>query len=121
MSNIDQERIDQLLADADDWGPNGPLGKVDATIRGATPEESSAIDDAMGLQMISIRLQRGLLHDLKMIAEHHRIGYQPMIRDLLNRFVRSEIQTILQNRLAELAADVAPSTAPVEKFMRKLA
>lgn len=61
----------------------------------ATKEQGEAIDEALGLQMISIRLQRSLLSNLKLIAEHHGVGYQPLIRDLLNRFAKSEIRNIL--------------------------
>lgn len=36
--------------------------------------ESAKVDDALGLQMISIRLQKALLRDLKTIADYHGIG-----------------------------------------------
>lgn len=64
-------------------------------------EEAAAIDDALGLQMISIRLQKSLLTNLKAIAEHHGVGYQPLIRDLLNRFARSEMHNIFHAMLKE--------------------
>jgi predicted DNA binding CopG/RHH family protein len=77
-------------------------------------EEIQAIDESLGLQMISIRLQRSLLNNLKLIAEHHKIGYQPLIRDLLNRFARAESQRILhelveehRKKLAEIEKDSA--------------
>lgn len=59
-------------------------------------EEASAIDEALELQMISIRLQRSLLSNLKLIASYRGVGYQPLIRDLLNRFARSETENILE-------------------------
>ncbi len=67
--------------------------------------EAEKIDEALGLQMISIRLERALLSNLKLIAKHHGVGYQPLIRDLLNRFARSELKSIL-NRLEEQQRDI---------------
>lgn len=61
----------------------------------ASNEQSKEIDDALGLQMVSIRLQKKLIKKLKLIADHHGVGYQPLIRDLLNRFAKSELQCIL--------------------------
>lgn len=68
---------------------------LEANTVSATQEQNDAINDALELQMISIRLQKSLLTNLKLIASHHGIGYQPLIRDLLNRFVKSEIRSIL--------------------------
>lgn len=82
------------------------------------------VDDALGMQLISIRLQKQLVGDLKKIAEYHGVGYQPMIRDLLNRFARSEILSIIKERMSELEASQAAaeesSTAPVKEFIEKL-
>ena len=124
MKTKDQSRIDQILADADDWGPNSELGNSEEHVEAASEIARAEVDAALGMRMISIRLGRILLRDLKAIAEFHGIGYQPMIRDLLGRFVRSEIHGILRQKLAEVeaAAKVASaSTPPVEEFMRKRA
>lgn len=88
------------------------------------PEEVKLIDDSLGMQMISIRLQRDLISVLKEIATFHGIGYQPMVRDLLHRFAVSEIKAILSKRLAEAdRKDMEPvePTAPVEDFLRRRA
>jgi hypothetical protein len=78
-------------------------------------------DEALELQMISIRLEKGLLHDLKEVAAFHGIGYQPMIRDLLHRFVRAELTTILNQRLKEIEQEIKRSTGtvPVDDFMNR--
>ena len=44
--------------------------------------------------MISIRLQKDLIKKLKLIAKYHGIGYQLLIRDLLQRFARNELMQI---------------------------
>ncbi|MFC0708675.1 hypothetical protein [Azorhizophilus paspali] len=81
------------------------------------------VDEALGLQLISIRLQKQLLCDLKKIADYHGIGYQPMIRDLLNRFAQSEIKKILIERLHEIEEKdrtaSETSTIPVKEFLEK--
>ena len=73
----------------------------------------ATVDAALGLQAISIRLEKSLIKQLKLIAAHHGIGYQPMVRDLLNRFARSEMTLILQSQLEQLKAQEA-SQAPME-------
>lgn len=99
---------------------NGELGRSEEHVAVSKTD----VDDALGMQMISIRLQKRLLSDLKKIAEHHGIGYQPMIRDLLNRFVHSEIKQLLNKRLMEIEAEdkciEESSTVPVKEFMDKM-
>ncbi|MDI9239866.1 hypothetical protein QLQ15_13220 [Lysobacter sp. LF1] len=105
--------------DACPWD-SGKLGEDEAHVVVSSAEEERAVEDALGLQMISIRLQKTLLRDLKTIADHHGIGYQPMIRDLLNRFARSELEQILEARLKELKASQENSvTQPVEDFLER--
>jgi predicted DNA binding CopG/RHH family protein len=86
---------------------------TDETVSAVPAEEAQAIDDALGLQMISIRLQRSLLNNLKLIADHHGIGYQPLIRDLLNRFAKAEMKQIL----SELVEEHKARLAQIEKDM----
>lgn len=100
---------------------SGQLGQSEQHVRVATPEEMAEVDAALGLQMISIRLQKGLIDALKEIANYHGIGYQPMIRDLLNRFARSEIKTILESRLSGLEKEPEePPMKPVDDFVARL-
>lgn len=84
--------------------------------------ESEEIDDSLGLQLVSIRLQKKLISTLKLIAGHHGIGYQPMIRDLLNRFAASEMQQVLQAHMleAERQAEAAGGDqGPVSEFLQR--
>jgi hypothetical protein len=52
----------------------------------------SDIDEAMSLSPISIRLQKSLIDDLKIIAERNNMGYQPLIKNVLHRFVAAEMR-----------------------------
>lgn len=72
----------------------GELGRDPKHVERATPEQKQEIEAALGLQMISIRLQKELLTELKLIAEYRGIGYQPLIRDILSRFARTEMMQI---------------------------
>ncbi len=82
---------------------------------------AASIDDELGLQMISIRLEKSLLRSLKDIACHHKVGYQPLIRDLLNRFARSEMLLILNERLEQLnkAESEQPPMEPIDEFLAR--
>lgn len=77
---------------------------TEANVSIVPPDEEAAIEDALGLQMISIRLQKSLISNLKVIADFHKVGYQPLIRDLLNRFVRSEMQSVLHSLIEQKRA-----------------
>jgi hypothetical protein len=48
---------------------------------------SKAIDEASGLHLVSVRLQKSLIEDLKAMAKDDGIGYQPLLRQILTRAV----------------------------------
>jgi hypothetical protein len=79
---------------------SGALGADEAHI-GLAPDDEHLIDEAMELHPISIRLQKGLLENLKAIAQLNGIGYQPLVRQVLTRFVDCELKDMLASRLAE--------------------
>ena len=62
---------------------------------------NDVVDDAMGLQMISVRLQKTLLEDLKTIAKLNGIGYQPLMKQILKRFVDSEFKKMANEYAVE--------------------
>jgi predicted DNA binding CopG/RHH family protein len=69
---------------------NGELGATAAYARKAHPKHKKALDESLGLQIISIRLQKDLINDLKNLAAENGLGYQPYIRQLLTQHVRHE-------------------------------
>jgi len=84
---------------SDTW-ENGEYGLDEAFIKVTDAAEAAKVDGALDLKMISIRLQNDLIKKLKLIAKYHGIGYQSLIRNLLYKFVRSELSHIaleLQN------------------------
>lgn len=60
----------------------------------ASEELALEVDDALALQMISIRLPKRMIADLKMIAEKEGLGYQPLIRRVLTRFIQGEFRSM---------------------------
>src|SRR5690606_25861101 len=87
--------------DARDPWDSGELGQSLEHAEVASTEEMQAVDESLGLQLVSIRLQRKLIATLKFIASHHGLGYQQCERDLLNRFEVSEMKQIVQAQHAE--------------------
>lgn len=115
------KRNGNLAQDECPW-ESGALGRDEAHVAVLDANASRETDDATGLQMISIRLDKSLLRDLKEIAALHGIGYQPMVRDLLHRFATAEIKVMLQKRLREVTQSEqtqGDSVAPVEDFMTR--
>lgn len=69
---------------------SGELGRSkDYAVRSTTTSQE-AMDAACDLKAISIRLEEDLIDDLKGFAEFEGIGYQPLIRKILHRFVEGE-------------------------------
>lgn len=71
------------------------LGDNARYARVSSADQELLVDQALGLHMISIRLENELISVLKAIAEVHGIGYQPLIRDVLNRFASAEAKRLL--------------------------
>ncbi|MDO4640789.1 MAG: hypothetical protein Q4A84_03675 [Neisseria sp.] len=71
---------------------------ADETFARKSAVTGEEMDAALGLKPISIRLQQGMIDDLKAIAALHGIGYQPLIKQILARFIESE-QKMLANEL----------------------
>lgn len=90
------------------------VGESDAHAAVAPAELSASIDDALGLQPISIRLQRDLVDNLKALAKLNGLGYQPLIRQVLTRWVDCELKHMLRQR-AQDAAECLPEDEPVRK------
>jgi len=83
-----------ILGTADAW-ESGSLGRSDAHVRKTSNEVASQIDDALGLQAISIRLPKATIETYKHLAEMHGVGYQPLMRDAICRWAESELKMML--------------------------
>ena len=92
---------------------SGALGRSEKHFLVAAPEVEAALDEALCLQPISVRLQQSLIKDLKLIARYHGIGYQPLMRNALHRFARFELRE-MADTLKKLETAPRPAPRPAE-------
>jgi hypothetical protein len=99
------------------------VGTIEAHVAVAPSELSIGLDEALDLQPISIRLQRDLIENLKALARLNGLGYQPLIRQVLTRWVDCELKSMLQSKLVNQAArEGEAATEEIESAaMRKAA
>jgi hypothetical protein len=93
---------------SDEAWDEGVLGQADEFAHSA-PEDAAleaALDQALDLQMISIRLQKSLIEDLKSIAKLNGLGYQPLIRQTLTRFIDCEKKRLLREAAATMESRI---------------
>ena len=84
---------------------SGTLGRDAEHAKRASKELEQQVDEALGLQAISIRLSKELIDDFKFIAKMHNVGYQPLMRDALKRFAEAEYKRIAVQLANEKAAE----------------
>jgi hypothetical protein len=121
-----QELLNRIEASAEDWGPTGRLGNDVAFATGGV--EDGKLSERLGLHPISIRFPKDLVSDLKAIAQINGMSYQPLIREVCQRFVDAEKRAFITDqtlrraqeaqeaeRQRKLAEDAAASALAVEK------
>lgn len=96
------EKTAKIEGTVENW-EDGTLGCDEQYARVSTSIDQKALDEALELKSISIRLQKGLLEDLKAIASMHGIGYQPLIKQVLRRFADAEMKQFFREHAAEIA------------------
>lgn len=70
---------------------NRELGAEEKYARRISRKKEQEIEKALGLQAISIRFQTEIIDQLKILAKEEGIGYQPLIRQIVTRYVRERI------------------------------
>lgn len=104
------------IPDTDEAWENGELGRDPRFTKSLQESDEKALDESLGLQMISIRLHKSLIEEFKSIAKIHGIGYQTLMRQSLTRFARGEMK-----RLAKDMADGLKGKELVYSPKRKVA
>mgnify|MGYP003450604730 CR=1 FL=1 len=94
----------------------GLLGQSEEHVKVAGRIDEGLINDALGLQLISIRLQKTLIDDLKLIAKMHGLGYQPLVRQILTRFADAEKRLLLADKAVESAGYIEESSQRKVKY-----
>lgn len=98
-------------AESDKWD-RGELGRDEAYVQVAP--KSANTDDALGLQMISIRLPKDLIETFKLIGAMHGVGYQPLMRTTLQRFADSELKMFGKDYMTKMIAQNQAQHAQAE-------
>jgi predicted DNA binding CopG/RHH family protein len=81
----------KLKTNTEQW-EDGTLGQSAEHVGVVSVDEELEIDDALGLQLVSVRLQKTLIKDLKELAVKEGLGYQPYLRQILTKYVRNQKQ-----------------------------
>lgn len=76
--------------DAELW-ESGQLGASEEHVRQVSSKKTKEIHEALGLQPVTVRLQKELVDQLKVLAKKEGLGYQPLIRHILTRYLRNAI------------------------------
>ena len=112
--NDKTEKIESTL---DAW-ESGKLGRDRKHAAAASKELGDQIDDALGLQMISIRLDKELIDTFTLLGGKYQMGYQPLMRDAFKRFADGELKMVALEGLG--TQNIARSSSHQEKKSEKL-
>lgn len=85
----------------EDW-ENRTLGAEEAYVQAADASIENEFEEASGTQLISIRMQKTMIDELKAIAIlNNDIGYQTLIKQMLQRFIEAEKKKAWNEMVAE--------------------
>lgn len=98
-----KNKITKVKNTAEAW-ESGELGREIKYAIAVDKKIGTQIDDALGLQMISIRLEKDLIESYKLLGTKYDLGYQPLMREALKRFVEGEFKLIASETLEKQKA-----------------
>lgn len=98
-----KNKITKVKNTAEAW-ESGELGREIKYAIAVDKKIGTQIDDALGLQMISIRLEKDLIESYKLLGTKYDLGYQPLMREALKRFVEGEFKLIANEALEKQKA-----------------
>ncbi len=112
------------ILDTEEAWSSGELGREEEFAAVAPDDVASIVNDHLDLQPISIRLEKSLIEDFKLIATLNGLGYQPLMRQALRRFADCEKKLILRGAVLDMAArkkaakSESADPAPAEKLRK---
>jgi len=99
----------KILGTEEAWD-EGLLGEDEAYVARLPDAEAAAdyalINESLGLQPISIRLEKQLIDSFKAIATINKMGYQTLMRQALKRFAECEMKRLVQMQADEVRARI---------------
>jgi uncharacterized protein (DUF4415 family) len=84
---------------------SGELGENLKSARVVSEEVTKEIQEAAGMQLISIRLPKSVIDDFKVIGQIEGIGYQPLMREALMRFAECEAKRVMRDYAEKLRTE----------------
>jgi predicted DNA binding CopG/RHH family protein len=93
---MENEMAKAKVKDTDRAWDARELGADDAYVEVADQAHEDALNTSLELQSISIRLPKQLIEHYKLIAHFHGVGYQPLMRDVMTRFVPGALKEIFE-------------------------
>ncbi|HEY8098483.1 MAG TPA: hypothetical protein VIE65_20660 [Methylobacter sp.] len=104
----------EKIPGTDEAWESGKLGNDPKYAKAVSLEITEQIDEALCLQSISIRLEKKLIDSFKVLADFHGVGYQPLMRDALNRFANAEMKAIVSGFVESQRNDKPQKTAKIK-------
>ncbi|WP_368640449.1 hypothetical protein ABRZ04_04340 [Castellaniella ginsengisoli] len=77
------------------------LGSSEEHAALAPKDLQEQVEDALAMQMISIRLPKHIIKLFKALAQIEGIGYQPLMREALTRFAEGEARHVVMEMARE--------------------
>jgi uncharacterized protein (DUF4415 family) len=99
---------------AEAW-ESGELGSDLKHARATDKKMGIQIDEVLGLQMISIRLEQDLIESFKLLGTKYDMGYQPLMREALKRFIEGEFKLIASEALEKQKIEKQKNTKRLAK------
>lgn len=101
---------------------SGELGNSVEHAKAVSAQHSAEVDESLGMQMISIRLPKSLIEDLKYLASREGLGYQPLMRRVLMRYATGEYKTLAREEFSRRGSNSpVTSSVPEEDYDEPLA
>lgn len=110
---------EKILGTDEAW-ESEQLGGDAKHMRASDPDTAKQIDEVLGLQLISIRLEKSLIDSFKLLGTFHGLGYQPLMRDALKRFADAEMKAIVSGVVKSQKKLQTQRQAPVKASQAKL-
>jgi uncharacterized protein (DUF4415 family) len=101
---IEKSKKAKIVNSAEAW-ESGELGRDLKHAKAVDKKIGAQIDEVLGLQMISIRLEQDLIESFKLLGTKYDMGYQPLMREALKRFVEGEFKLIASEALEKQKVD----------------
>lgn len=105
----------------EDWDEES-LGADPGSMKVVDKETAARLDEEAGTQLVSIRMQKGMVDAFKAIAAANKgIGYQTLMKQILQRFLDGEMRRVWNEHLAAKLAKAESGSKRKDSKQRKAA